>query len=60
MGAFVDFKALFLVVVTLLIFFTLSFFVRINYSATLGKISDFLIIIQPLLNALRLQVAMSS
>ena len=51
MRDFVEFKALFHVVITLLIFFALSFFSRIDYSTALRKISSFLIITWPLLNA---------
>ena len=51
MGDFVDFKALFHVEVTLLIFSALSSFGKINYSAALRQVSDFLIIIRPLFNA---------
>ena len=45
------FKALFHDIITLLIFFALSSFGRIDYSAALRQISDVLIIIRPLLNA---------
>ena len=51
MGAFVDFKALFHDIITLLIFFALSSLGRINYSAVLRQISYFMIITQHLLNA---------
>ena len=51
MGDFVDFKTLYYVVITLLIFFALIFFRRIKCLVVLRKISSFLIITRPLLNA---------